>query len=293
MKRAVALGFFDGVHKGHGALLRRCVEVSREKRLSPCVMTYSRHPKEVVSGESVELINTTDERISIISDLYGIEDIVVKEFTHEYAALSCEDFFRDIIISELSSDYVIAGFDFTFGRFGKGDAKKLKKLCEEYGVGCEIVEEVRVSGETVSSTRIRELLELGEVERANELLGHLHFTESMVLEGKKLGRELNFPTANQIFSKGIKTPRFGVYKTRITVDGKEYTGVTNVGRRPTVDRCGDTTVETHIPGFSGDLYGKVVRTEFVRFIRDEMRFSSLSELCAQVEKDIEKVKTGN
>lgn len=286
MKRAVALGFFDGVHIGHGALLRRASEVAKVTSLSPCVMTYSNHPSSVLSKKSVSLINTAEERAALISELYGISDIVIKDFTPEYAALPCEEFFEKILIEELSAGYVVAGYDFRFGRGGQGDSEKLKELCVKHGLGCDIIDEVTFDGEEVSSSHIRILLENGDIARANELLGHPHRTVSEVLHGHKLGRKLGFATTNQSLSPEIIVPRHGVYVSKVTVDGKVFPSVTNVGVRPSVSAEGSVSVETHILDFSGDLYGRKIKTEFIRFLRDEIKFSTQNELLRQISQDV-------
>ena len=286
MKRAVALGFFDGVHIGHGALLRRTREVSEICSLSPCVMTYSNHPSSVLSKKSVSLINTSEERASLISELYGISDIVIKEFTPEYAALTCEEFFEKILLEEMSAGYVVAGYDFRFGRGGQGDAERLRALCAEHGLGCDIIDEVTLSGEEVSSSHIRTLLENGDIARANELLGHPHRTVSEVLHGRKLGRKLGFATANQTLSPDVIVPRHGVYLSRVTFDGKAFRGITNIGVRPSVSNDNKISVETHILDFDGDLYGKKITTEFIRFLRDEIKFSTQDELLRQISQDV-------
>jgi len=286
MKRAVALGFFDGVHIGHGALLEKTCAVAEEYALSPCVMTYKNHPSEILLGKSVPLINTPDERCHLISSLYGITDIVMKDFTKEYAALSCEEFFENILIGELDAAHVVAGYDFRFGRGGMGDAKTLKELCLRYGLGCSIVDEVSFGGDAVSSSRIRSLLSRGLVSEANELLGHPHCTISHVIRGNGIGRTLDFPTANQRFSADILIPKYGVYASRTTVDGASLASVTNVGTRPTVSEEEEVFSETHIPDFSGNLYGKPVKVELLRFLREEKKFSSRDELLRQISQDV-------
>ncbi len=286
MKRAVALGFFDGIHIGHGALLERAVSASERLSLTPCVLTYSNHPSKVLAGKSVGLINSPEERAHLISELYNISDIVIKDFTPEYAAMSCEEFFETILIAELSAGYVVAGYDFRFGKGGSGDSEKLKALCEKHGIGCEIVDEVKYGGEAVSSSCIRPLIENGDMEEATKLLGHPHCTISEVLHGKALGNTIGFPTANQVFPTDVIIPRHGVYVSRATFDGKTYRAITNVGVRPTVSDELAARAETHIPGFSGDLYGKIMKTEFVRFLREEKKFSSLSDLVRQISQDV-------
>lgn len=289
-ERVVALGFFDGVHIGHGELLRQVVKKSRELSLIPSVLTYSAHPSEILAKEAVKLINTTEERCGIIRELYGIEDITVKEFTKEYASLSCECFVDEVLVGELSAGHVVAGFDFRFGKGGKGDSDTLRSLCESRGIGCDIVDKVEVDGDVVSSTGIRELIRSGDVESAARLLGHYHCIVSAVKHGASLGKKIGFPTINQELSEKLCLPKFGVYAACVEIDGKSYSGVTNIGIRPTVAQGEAPRAETHIIGFGEDVYGKTVKTELVKFLREEVKFSSLEELKAQISRDRESAK---
>ncbi len=289
-KKVVALGFFDGVHIGHGELLKRTAAKAKELSLIPAVLTYSSHPSEILAKEAVGLINTTEERCEIIRELYGISDITVKEFTREYASLSCEIFADEILVKQMNAGYVVAGFDFRFGKGGKGDAETLSALCESRGIGCDIIDKVELDGDTVSSSRIRELIAQGDMEESARLLGHYHCIISEVVHGASLGEKLGFPTINQTLSPKLCLPKFGVYASRIEINGRTYTGVTNIGVRPTVADGEAPRAETHIIDFSGDLYGKNVKVELVRFIRGEMKFSSVEELKKQIARDTELAK---
>lgn len=293
MKRAVALGFFDGVHIGHGELFKTVKRASEENALTPCVLTYAQHPSEVLSSSGVSLINTVDERILLISGLYGIDDIVIKDFTEKYASLSCEDFFENILIGELDCGFVVAGFDFRFGHLGRGDAELLKKLCRDRNIGCEIVDEVMLGDVSVSSSHIRTLILDGKPDTAAKLLGHNHFITGKVLHGQAIGKKLGFATANQKISENIVTPKPGVYATRVTVDNMTYKAITNVGTRPTVTDDKTVFAESHIFDFSDDIYGKMMKTEFVSFLREEKKFSSHDELCEQISQDILRARLEN
>ena len=286
-KRVIALGFFDGVHTGHGRLLEKTVEVAGKLSLTPSVMTYSNHPSEILSPIPVGLINTTEERCALIKELYGIDDIIVKEFTNEYASLSCERFLEDVIIGELSACHVVAGFDFRFGKGGSGDAEKLCSLCEKYGIGCDIIGAVMCGGEAVSSSRIRECIKCGDVAEAGKLLGHYHCRISEVERGRRIGTKMGFPTVNQPMDGNICAPKSGVYATRVTVGEKCFFGVTNVGVAPTVAESGSLRAETYILGFEGDLYGEKIKVEFLSFIREEKKFGSMEELMRQIASDVE------
>ena len=285
-KKVVGLGFFDGVHIGHGALLLRVRQLAEEKGLIPSAMTYSSHPSQVLGVERTKLLSTPEERVELIRSLYGIEDVTVREFTKEYAALYPREFVSRILVSSMGAAHVVAGFDFRFGKNGQGDAKLLSELCAEFEIGCDIIDEVKLGGEKVSSSRIRELIRCGDAEEAARFLGHNHCIISPVIHGESLGREMSFPTINQEFSDNAEVPRFGVYVSLVTVHGKKYRAITNIGTRPTVS---DTTVaraETHILDFNGELYGEVAKTEIVKFLREERKFSSLSELSEQIARDV-------
>jgi len=285
-KRVVALGFFDGVHIGHGALLGECCTVAERLGYIPSVLTYSRHPSEIVGTCPVKLINTTAERKELISALYGIEDIIVKDFTKEYASLSCEEFFEKILLGELKAGYAVAGYDFRFGRAGAGDAKVLVELCERFGVGCRIIDEVRVGDAAVSSSRIRACIACGDMESAAQLLGHPHCIISEILHGKNLGEKLGFPTANQRIEPNIQLPKFGVYHSRIIIGNRKYKGITNIGLRPTVENFALPCAETHILDFSGNVYGKMAKLELISFLRDEIKFDSEESLRKQIAEDV-------
>ena len=290
-KRVVALGFFDGVHIGHGALLEMTVRRAAEKDASAAVMTYSNHPSSVVAPSAVKLINTTEERCALIRELYGISDIIVKEFTKEYSSLSGEAFVTEIIKKELAAYHVVAGFDFRFGRGGKCDAQDLVRICADNGIGCDVVDAVELSGEPVSSSRIRECVAAGDMGAAHELLGHYHCIMSEVSHGAHLGKTLGFPTANQEIQDEVLCAKHGVYLSRVTVDGKIYKGVTNIGVRPTVSAGVRPRAETFIIDFSGDLYGREIKLELVKFMRGEEKFSSVEALRERIERDVAAVKT--
>ncbi len=290
-KRVVALGFFDGVHIGHGALLEMTVRRATEKGASAAVMTYSNHPSSVVAPAAVKLINTTEERCAFIRELYGISDIIVKEFTKEYASLSGEAFVEEIIRKELSACHVVAGFDFRFGKGGKYDSEDLASLCSDNGIGCDIVDAVELRGAPVSSSRIRECVAAGDMAAARELLGHYHCIMSEVTHGAHLGKALGFPTANQEIQEDVLCAKHGVYLSRVTVDGKIYKGVTNIGVRPTVSEGKRPRAESFIIDFSGELYGQKIKLELVKFMRGEEKFSSIEALRERIERDVALAKT--
>ena len=287
----LALGFFDGVHIGHGALMRRTVEVSQQKGLIPGVITFDTHPLSMVTGKAVPLINSPADRAGLIRRLYGIEDVIFLRFDNRTMHMPWDEFIVNLK-NEFCAAHVVAGHEFHFGDRGIGDPQKLLAKCAELDMGCDIISPVTLDGVLSSSTHIRQLLERGDIERANAFLGHPHVLTDYVRTGYRLGRTIGAPTINMRFESGVLIPRKGVYATRVYLpDGQERMGVTNVGVRPTVDTSTSAvTAETFILDYEGNLYGQTVRIEFYRHLRDERKFDSEEELKAQIAKDAEAVR---
>lgn len=282
-KTIYALGFFDGVHRGHGALLRECVRLAAETGAVPGVITFSSHPDTLVLGRTPPLINTIEDRKRLISRLFGIEKVLFLPFDRAMMTMAWQDFYR-MLRREYGAAGLVCGHDFSFGSRGEGNAALLAAACRADGIPCTVIPEQRVDGITVSSTYIRTLLESGDMERAAAFLGHPHLLTGTVVHGRALGRTLGTPTANLLLPDGLLVPRFGVYACRAETDGKTYPAVTNVGTRPTVDGTG-VTVEPWLLGFDGDLYGKPLTLEFFRFLRPEQKFPSLEALQAAIRQN--------
>ena len=287
-KRVIALGFFDGVHIGHSALMRQTIRVGGEKDLIPSVITFDAHPLGLVSGEQVSLINSPEDRTGLIQRIFGIDDIIFLHFDKETARMPW-DVFIDHLYNEFGARHLIAGHDFRFGHSGEGNSELLARKCREYGIGCDIIPEVTLDGVTSSSTYIRRLISDGEMERANVFLGHPHVLTDVVRYGYRLGRTLGTPTINMCFSSGVLIPSFGVYATKVFIDNDGgRIGVTNIGVRPTVDNgAGQITAETHILDYQGILYGRRVRVEFYARLRPEIKFNDIDGLKEQIHKDCE------
>ena len=282
-----ALGFFDGVHLGHQALLRACLTLAKENNCRAGVVTFATHPDGLVSGKTPELINTVEERAQILGD-FGMDSVLVLPFDKKLMTTPWSVFLKDLMAAGAAG--LVCGSDFRFGAGGEGTAEKLQDFCCSYGLCCAIVPQQELDGVRVSSTYIRSLLAAGDVETANRYLGHPHVLTGEVIAGKQLGRTIGVPTANLALPVGSVQPAFGVYACYIYIDGKQYKAVTNVGVRPTVK--GDhVTVEPWILDFAGDLYGKRVKLEFCKFLRPEQRFPSLEALKQQIQKDAERTKT--
>ena len=290
-ERVIALGFFDGVHLGHGALLRRAVEEAKKRGCESAVFTFDRPPKEVITGVPCPLINSPEDRAALVKRLYGIDEMLMVPFDDEMRTTPWDRFVTDILVGRYGAVHLVAGHDHHFGHRNQGSPELLKEKCAELGLGCDIIPAVTLDGVTVSSTHIRKLLEEGDVETARAFLGHPHVLTQTVGHGRQLGRTIGIPTANLVAPPHVLLPRRGVYAAKITLpDGRAFGGVTNVGVRPTVNNGQDVTVEPWILDFDGDLYGQAIRVEFFRRLRDERKFESLDALRSQIETDAVKTR---
>ena len=287
-KRVIALGFFDGVHLGHAALLRRTAEEAEKRGCTPAVFTFDRPPKEVVTGVPCPLINSPEDRRELVRRLYGIRDVIMAPFDREMMTTGWEDFVEKLLVGRWHAVHLVAGHDHRFGHRNQGTPELLAEKCRALGLGCDIIPQVSIGGVTVSSTYIRRLVEMGQVDRAARFLGHPHTLTGAVRHGRGLGTSLMFPTANLVIPPHVLIPAYGVYVTRVFFpDGESRPAVTNVGTRPTVNSGTDVTVEACILDFEGDLYGQTLRLEFHQHLRDEIRFDSLEALRARIAADAE------
>ena len=285
-RRVIALGFFDGVHIGHSALMRATLDIAAQKSLVPSVITFDIHPLSLVGSESVQLINSPEDRAGLIHRVFGIDDIIFLHFDKKTAGMPWDEFIMHIF-HEFGARHLVAGYDFKFGAGGVGNSELLMQKCKELGIGCDIIPPVIHDGITSSSTYIRKLISDGNMERANTFLGHPHVLTDIVRYGFRLGRTLGTPTINMRFQDNVLIPSYGVYATKVFPDSSsEHLGVTNIGVRPTVDNgAGLITAETHILNYQGNLYGHQVRIEFHKKLRPEIKFSGVDELKAQILRD--------
>lgn len=290
-KRVIALGFFDGVHKGHGALLRTVAQVADRLGAKPCAFTFDRSPTAAITGQAVPLLSSVEDRVWLMRRYYGIEEVIVAPFDG-MQKMDWQDFVSEYLQKELGAVHVVAGHDFHFGYMGKGNPQRLQEKCRELGMGCDIIQKVEQDGITISSTYIRTLIAQGEVERADQFLGHPHTLTNRVAHGKKIGTTtLGFPTVNLLIPQGVIVPAFGVYATRVWFDGQCRCAVTNVGVRPTVeDNDGHVTVEGFILDFDGDLYGHEIRMEFYKYLRPEQCFHSMDALAAEIRRNAQQTR---
>lgn len=290
-QKVIALGFFDGVHLGHGALLRRVTERAREAGASPAVVTFDRAPKSLVTGKPVSLLNSPEDRRDLIRRFYGIEDVVMLPFDQKMMTMPWQDFINVVLVKDQHAAHLVAGHDFHFGYKNQGTPELLQRSCAQLGLGCDIIPEVTLDGITVSSTHIRQLVTEGNMEEAARFLGHPHTLTGTVRHGHSIGHARLFPTANLIVPHNVLVPSHGVYATQACLaDGRTFAAVTNVGTRPTVNNGTNVTVEAYLLDFSGDLYGQTLRLEYHRKLRGEIQFDSLEALKAQIIQDIESTR---
>ncbi len=283
---AAALGYFDGIHLGHLAVLNSALEKAREQGLVPVVLLFDIHPKKV-TGKAVPPILTTDERKRLVLEKMGF---TVVPFDFKKAKdLTAKEFIEAVLIEKLGVKSVSCGYDYRFGKNGKGTAQTLLQELSSKDISVELCSEVTIGGETVSSTRIRQLLSEGKIKSANEMLGTPFCYDFVVQKGRQLGRMLGFPTINQCFPEGFVVPKFGVYASKTRVDDVWYASVTNIGVKPTVG-SENILSETNIIGFDGDLYGRKIEVCLLDYLREEKKFSSLEELALAVKGDKQKAE---
>lgn len=290
-KRVIALGFFDGVHLGHGALLRRVTERAREINAVPAAVTFDTHPERCILGSPMPLLSSPTDRADLMRRCYGIRDVIVAHFDERMMRMPWREFITDYLVQEHGAIHLVAGHDFHFGYQGEGNPQRLQEVCAELGIGCDIVSKVEVDGRTVSSTYIRTLVAQGEMERAVQFLGHPHTLTNTVARGKRLGSALGFPTVNLQFPAGVLVPAYGVYACKVCFEsGESHMAVTNVGTRPTVDDGNRVNAEGFILDFHGDLYGQSIRMEFYRRLRGEEKFPSLEALRDEVMRNAQQTR---
>lgn len=275
---AVALGCFDGLHLGH----QKVITAARGPGLTPSVLTFA-DPLGELGGKSGGQLATKRQKLRLFESL-GVEQVYSLRFS-AIRNLRPEQFVDEVLVKVCHAEKICCGFNFTFGYRGAGTAETLRALCAARGIECEVVSAVQIAGEPVSSTRIRALVEEGEIERANRLLGRPFGFDFEVVRGRQLGRTLGTPTINQVFTPEFVLPRFAVYASLVRLNDGDYYGVTNVGVKPTVGADAPLS-ETWIPEYHGeDLYGENIQVELIGFIRPEVKFSGVEELQENILRD--------
>lgn len=282
----LAIGNFDGVHRGHQEVLGRALAEARGRNAPALALTFSPHPRKIFRPDLPHFELTPPAMKAYLLGLLGFDALVEQPFTKEFAQLSAEDFVTRILDSQLGVTHVVTGFDFHFGKDRQGGPGFLMEAGERHGFGVTLVDAYRDEGaHTISSSRIRDLLTYGQLSEANGLLGYRYTVESEIIKGQQLGRTLNFPTANMALPAD-STLRHGIYAVRLRrSDGSLHDGVASFGRRPTVTANGEPLLETFVFDFNDDLYGEVCRVSLFGFLRGEEKFDSLDALQEQMLRD--------
>ncbi len=286
-KCVLALGNFDGVHLGHRRLLEEAAAIAGKAGVLSGVYTFRENSKSVLAAENFSLLTTEQEKEQIISEC-GADFICCDDFS-KVRGLSPEEF-CGYIAKKLDVKAVVCGENYTFGKNASAGSEDLKRIMQSKGIETHVIPSISLYGDIVSSTRIRNLISCGDVEMASELLGYRYFIKTKVVHGKELGRQLGFPTVNQLEYENKTIPKFGVYACVCTLDEKRYKGVVNVGVRPTVSQNTENppvVFETHLLDYAGNAYGKSVCVEFCKMLREEKKFASLDELRIAVMKNID------
>ncbi|EEU13196.1 bifunctional riboflavin kinase/FAD synthetase [Anaerococcus vaginalis] len=280
--KAVSLGNFDGVHKGHQKLMKENIKISKSKNLTPSVLLFKENTKNILNGER-EYLTSLEDKIEILKNL-GIECFCLLEFSDKFKDLSPYEFIEEILYKKLNTKYVIVGDNYRFGKMAKGDIKTLKKYEEDFAYKTKVVDFELDDGKIINSTDIRQMVREGKIEKANKDLGHPFKMQGKVIKGAQRGRLLNFPTANLKPSFKYVTAKSGVYFTRVNIDRDFYYALTDIGTNPTFENK-KMKIETYIMDFSKDIYGKNISIEFLEYLRPDYKFNSPEELIGQMEKD--------
>ena len=285
----VALGNFDGVHAGHQALILRAVEKAKERNLKSGVFSFSTHPKNLFAGENVvKNIIYQEEKAALIEKL-GVDYLFNVPFTRTVAQMEPVEFIDDLLVDRMQMKEAFCGFNYRFGYKAAGNPEILRQEGLRKGFHVNEIPPVTIDGDVVSSTLIRGLIKAGEMEECEKYLGRRYSIGGEVVVGNKLGRTIGFPTSNITIDETMVTPPNGVYITYCIYNGHKYPSVTNVGVKPTIGSF-KKNMETHIFDFNKELYGKHIRVEFLKMTRDEVKFSGVEELAAQIVKDCETAK---
>ena len=285
---AVAIGKFDGVHLGHCELLVKIIEQKQQNYLAT-VFTFDTSATAFFGGEEKELTSKAEKR-KIFAEM-GIDVLIEFPLNSQTAATEPEAFVREYLADRMNAAYICAGYDLSFGKNGAGNYALLEKCAKQCGYRTELIDKVKVGGEEVSSTRVREAVRQGCMEKASAMLGRPYSVSGCVEHGRQLGRTIGMPTANMIPDKDKLLPPNGVYYSKVSADGKEYKGISNVGCKPTVNADGVIGVETYLYDFEGDLYGRNIVVELFAFRRPERKFDDVDALKRQLEEDIDAGRT--
>lgn len=283
-KTAVALGNFDGIHQAHSAVIKDCINYAKENGAQSCVFLFCNHTQSRISNNEIGLLTDEGEKIEIIENL-GADSVYFSEFSESIREMTPEEFVQ-MLVNKLNICAVCVGYDYHFGYNAAGDVTTLKNLGEKYGFCVRVTDEIKICGKPVKSTDIRKMIAEGDVFGAKEFLARPYTVCGKVVQGLQNGRKIGIPTANIDCAKNKLLPKNGVYMGYTVIDGIKYKSVINVGNNPTLS-AKKITVESHILGFDEDIYTKTIKAEFVKRIRDDIKFNNLNELKEQIHRDIE------
>ena len=283
----VTIGTFDGVHVGHQKIIKRLVKIAKKESLQAVVLTFFPHPRMVLQKDSnIKLINIIDEKSQLLEN-FGIDHLVIKEFTKDFSRLGALEFVRDILVNKLKVKHIIIGYDHRFGRNRNANVDNLREYGEVYGFKITEITAQEIDEVTVSSTKIRKALKQGEIEIANTYLGYNFMLSGTIVKGKNLGIQIGFPTANIHIEESYKLiPKNGSYIVKSFLDEQVVYGMMNIGINPTVS--GEKqSIEVHFFNFKKDIYNKKIQVELLKRLRDEKKFDSIEALKEQLHKDRE------
>lgn len=281
----VTIGTFDGIHIGHQKILKDLISSAKENNRKSVLLTFFPHPRMVLQQNvSIELLNTIEEKSQLLEEM-GLDYLIIHPFNKEFSRLTALDFVRDVLVNQLNTSKLIIGYDHHFGKNREGNIDQLREYSHLFDFKVEEIPAQDIDDVSVSSTKIRNALHSGHLKTANNYLGYHYMIHGTVVNGKKLGGKIGFPTANIDVAEDYKLiPKTGVYIIHSTIDGQNYKGMMNIGYRPTVDG-NHQTIEAHFFDFDGDLYGKFIKIEFLYFLREEQKFDSVEKLVLQLNKD--------
>ena len=283
-KTAVAIGKFDGIHVGHKELLSKILEKKKDG-LKATVFTFDPSPEEFFVGHSVPQLFTREEKLKAFQEL-GVDILVMFPLNDETAATDPEEFVRRILVNELNAGFIAAGSDVSFGDKGKGDSKLLERLGKELSYELCIIDKVKIDGEEVSSTRVRNAVSDGDMDLTERLLGTKYSISGIVEHGNHLGHTIGVPTVNILPPSMKLLPPYGVYSSTVKIGKNEFKGMTNIGRKPTVSEKEKVGVETYIYDFDRDVYGEYIEVVLHSFVRPEIKFENMEQLKLQIQQDI-------
>ena len=281
----VTIGTFDGVHIGHKAIVKRLVDTAQKEALDSVLLTFFPHPRMVLQKDSdLKMLNTLSEKKDLLAEI-GLDHLVIEPFTKSFSRLTALEYVRDVLVNQLNAKKIIIGYDHRFGRNRTANIENLKEFGETYNFTVEEISAQELDDVAVSSTKIRTALLEGDITTANNYLGYLYSIEGTVIKGKKIGRTLNFPTANLQLNEPYKLiPKKGVYLVSAKIKGEPIYGLTSIGTNPTVGGVVQT-IETYFLDFEGDLYNENLTLQFITHIRNETRFASKAALKEAIAQD--------